>query len=55
MAIAQKYNYNMQRSMRRQTTISESPKHWADSMCQDVTKPPQDITEPPPLKDRAGG
>jgi hypothetical protein len=48
MAIAQKCNYNMRRSMRRRTTISGSPKHRADSMCQDVTKPPQDITEPPP-------
>jgi hypothetical protein len=50
MAIAQKCNYNMRRSMRRQTTISESPKHLADSMCRDVTKPPRDITESPPQR-----
>ena len=50
MAIAQKCNYNTRRSIRRQTTMSRSPEHPADSMCQDVTKPPQDITEPPPSK-----
>ena len=50
MAIAQKCNYNMQRSMRRRTTITGSPKHQADSMCQDITKPPQDVMEPPSSK-----
>ena len=50
MAIAQKCNYNMRRSMRHRTTISESLKHQADSMCQDVTKPPQNIMEPPPQR-----
>ena len=50
MAIAQKCNYNMRRSVRRRTTISGSPKHRADSMCQDITEPPQDVTEPPPSK-----
>jgi hypothetical protein len=32
--------------MQRQTTISESPKHRADSMCQDITKPPPSKAQP---------
>src|SRR6266436_10049493 len=38
MAIAQKCNYNMRRSIRHRTMISGSPEHQADSMCQDVTE-----------------
>ena len=46
IAIAQKCNYNMWRSMRRRSTISGSPKHQADSMCQDVTEPPPSKAQP---------
>jgi hypothetical protein len=46
VAIAQKYNYNMQRSIRQQTTISASPEHQTDSICQNVMEPLWNITEP---------
>jgi hypothetical protein len=46
MAIAQKCNYNTRRSMRRQTTISGSSEHLADSMCRDVTEPSSSKAEP---------
>ena len=47
MAIAQKCNYNMWRSIRRQTTLSASLEHQTDSMCQDVMEPLPNIIEPP--------
>ena len=50
MAIAQKCNYNMRRSMHRQTTISGSSEYQPDSMCRDITEPLQNITEPPLTK-----
>jgi hypothetical protein len=46
MAIAQKYNYNMRRSMRRQTTISRSSEHQPDNTCQDITESLQNVMEP---------
>ena len=47
MAIAQKCNYNMRRSIRRRTTLSASPEHQTNSMCQGVMEPLPNITEPP--------
>jgi hypothetical protein len=45
MAIAQKCNYNMRRSIYKQSTRSRLPEHWADSMCQNITEPPPSKAE----------
>ena len=50
MAIAQKCNYTMRCSIRQRTTLSVSPEHQTDSMCQDVMEPLPNITEPPLLE-----
>ena len=46
MAIAQKCNYNIRRSIQRRTTISGSSEHQVDSVCQDITEPPASKAEP---------